>query len=379
MDDQNHYPETPSQDSEQIQEKSSLPIVLTSLLIVGVLAIAGYMFYSRTVPGTSNMQEDSYAQLELNDSYVQAEELFREGNLEAAKTQYEQALRTALDADQEGQILYKIALTETHSDPQTAIGRLKGIIKGELYSDVQKAYAAQRLALMFYRNSDPELVPIIFAGDPYAGFYQEGDTALALRRLFDYASSFYPLAISELRSALWYADRIKEASGTESFDGVRAQYLPTLQQKLADAEHDIERTKDLKQAGSLIPEALYLKAVVYARLASAGLNYDWEQAMQEALNTALVVGGRGSDGSARYAYAMNLFLYEDGREQEAFDLLTTMVENIDSYPTFKRMFENEKDNVLGQREALVQLANAWPEFESLLISLGWPQTAFAEQ
>lgn len=370
----------PSGDGQHVKGGVSgvWPLRIGAALVVLLLLLVGYALYRVGTPRDSGQEQRSpIAALEADSTYLEAARLQQVSDFDGARARYLEVLERASGPEQEGQVQYRIALAETFTDPASAVARLKGITASEAYSDLLRAYAAQWLGLMLYRTSDSSVLPLIFTGDPYAAFYRDRDTQLALRRLFEYASSFYPLAVAELEQAAWYAQELKDADVAERA-ALADQYLSIIEQKLESGQADIDRTLSINEYKMFVTEALYLKAVVLARLSAAGFDYEYEPAMQEALNYTLLNWTPGDDSAIRYAYAMNLFFAETGREEDARELLRPVVEDIDAYPGFKRMLEKEKNNVLGRKEWLVALSNSYPEFRSLLVSLGWPETAFAE-
>lgn len=360
-----------NEDIENNSERATkLVIKIVVSIFVIVLGLGVYLVVTSSNKPAPSPAADTTTSEEYSRNFEQAEKLLNSGNVEQAKVLYLESLKSATTPVEVSQAQYKISLTETQTDPKSAISRLKQIIADENNTDLDRAYAAQRLGLLYYRNSDPALIPVIFSGEPYAAFYTNNDLPLALRRLFEFSSSFYPVALSELRAAIWYAQEI-------TLDAQKAEeYLPIIESKLKNADLDIERTRYISGPDSLVTEALSLKARVYAALHRAGYEYDYETAMQEAMTYALASGVKGADGQARYAYVINLFLYEEDREVDILNLLQPMIDNIDEYPTFKRMFERERNNVLNQKKDLVALGNALPQFKNLLLSLNWTEADF---
>lgn len=353
-------------------DSSSKVIWFVSFVFLITVTIVLYFLFGTSTNSDLNqpLAESPLPADNFNKNFREAERLLNADNMEAAKPFYTEALKYASTPVEISSAQYKLSLTETQTDPVSAVARLKGIIEDEVNTDLDRAYAAQRLGLLYYRNSDPSLLPIIFSGEPYAGFYDKNDVFLSLRKIFEYSSSFYPVALSELRAAIWYAQAI--ANDPSLADA----YLPIVETKLTNADLDIERTRYVSGPDVLINEALALKARVYAALHRSGYDYDYETAMQEAITTALASGNTGTDGPARYAYILNLFLYEEGREADIINLLQPMVTNINDYPAFKRMFERERNNVLNQKKDLVALGEAVPQFKKLLLSLGWTEADF---
>ena len=371
---QNLHPTLPSLNPQVLNGHSCFGEVLASRwLWRGGLFV--YMEFIREVPLDEYGHEITEARPETNvyeylarenESFYEAEQALRRGDVAEAEKLYRQALETISDPYSEGQIFYKISLAQTFAQPERAIETLKQIIENETYTDVQRAYATQRLALLYYRYSKPELFDQIFAGDRYQQFVVEGDVEASLNNLFEYASSFEPLAVAELRSAVWYSEQLLDGESD-----ARDEYLDIIDTKLENATFNISELRLQENASSLIPEALYLRARLLVNLHALGIEQDYELALEEALGSALASGVAGSDGSARYMYAIALLQYEEGREEDINRMIQPFIDNIDSYVAFKRFFEREKGNVLGQQENLIALSDLNPNFKELLTALGW--------
>lgn len=373
-----------SYDEVIIRERPrGLNALLLSVFVVLLVCVGLYYylyqprlgFFGDTTPeetATTPTAEDLLLQ---NQLYQSAGRSLASGDVKTARGQYSSLLREVSDPGQQGLVQYRIALTYVIEDPQEAIRLFKEVAANEAVPTVERAYAVQRLALMLSRTSDPTVVPAIFSTEPYAAWYDPNDVDLSLRRVFEYALTFYPLAVSEVRVANWLANEILEAKDTPEFAALVEKNTPIINGHLERADADIARTRTITGAKDFIPEALYMKALILARLKVAGLPYEYEPAMKEALNAGLAQG-LGFDGSARFAYAGMLFRHEEGREAEALRLLEPMIADIDDYASFKRFFTNERNNVLNQKQDLVDMALAWPSFKSLLLSLGWQESDF---
>lgn len=317
---------------------------------------------------------------ENNPFYLQAEGLRRTGDTKQVIELYQKALELATDPTERGQIQFKIAAMGSRVDTTTSIQQLKNLAADTTQSNLQRAYAVQQLGQTYYKNTNKDTVSLIFSGEPYADFYKEKDIRLALRRLFEYASSFYPLAISELRAARWYADEVyalKQKAALTKDEQIRVDfYLSIIREKLALAEADIERTKTAPNAKYLIPEALTRRAGVLARLALAGEESfaDPEKAFAEAIDANVLIR---DDGPSRVNYALYLVgKYGASRQDDIIATLKPLTSNED-YPDGTRIFlKAERNNVLGSKADLVSLASLVPDFKKMLLSLGWSEADF---
>jgi len=363
----------------------TISILILGLIIVGTL----FFFRQRFLPNlfgpvNSEIKEtDPHIRLsEKNSLYQQAEDLrTSSGNSQQVIDLYWQALRATTDPEERGQIEFKIASTGVRIDTNASIDQLKALAADNSQSNLQRANALQQLGQTYYKNTNKDIVASIFSGEPYVDFYAERDVHLALRRLFEYASSFYPLAISELRAARWYANSVYDLRQKKRIsidEQIRIDsYLSIIREKLALAEADIRRTTNAPNAKNLIPDALARKAGVIGVLSLAGEeSFDNpDGAFREAINGAVLIKG---DGPPRVAYARYLLAkYGESRKNDIGTILTPLMLDIKNYPEGIKIYLGaERNNVLGQKKELISLASLIPDFKKTLLLLGWSETDF---
>lgn len=339
--------------------------------------------------------------LEQNNSYYrQAVASARSQDWLSAKRNYEQSLTLAESHEEEAQIKFRLATTEERLDPVAAIPLYKEIIANENYPDAHRAYAAERLASMYYINnrhllSREEFEAIrneTFKDEPYRSMAEGADTALAYRRLFEYASSFHPLAISQSFIALWYADAILAVrqGETEPPEGYDEQtYLDKITQAISNTETDISRTKNDRNSNNLILHATYRLARSTVKLALAGLA-DPEDVQLAYLRVLNVHDGLkilypeivGWDGFIRVDYLKYLLqVYPDGEKGDTVAMLMQPLhlywnQTYSRHADFSDFIANEHEDRHGAKWALVTYANTDPDFKVLLIDLGWEESDF---
>lgn len=376
--------------------KTVLYIVLVAgVIVIGTLATFFYLS-SRTqdvldLDGDININEtttiqDLYQSLIAgNDAFKEGERLLRLKEYDTARSFYTNALDLAENVNEEGQIKYKIATVDKlQRNFQTAADGFKEIIADGGYSDQQRAYAVQSLGDTYYRANDPKTTQHIFTGEPYATFMSEaeGNTAIAVRKLYEYGSSFRPLAIAEARIGFWYAVEIGKLSRrdelTEEEEILKEEYTQRVRDALLNIDSDIARTQNLPNAGSLIPEALARKATVIAIMTRAGETSTGDpiEAFDTALNASLL-RGPGTDSSVRYAYAAHLMLTDvEGSTEKIKSLLSPFYTDRDAYSLMLRFFSNQRGNTLGEKNIIKRLGGVDPQFEALLRDLGWTEDDF---
>ena len=361
-------------------------MVNTKKIIIGVLVIAVvitayfYFFKPKITPAPVTTKSDPFSSLmEKNSDFAEAEKAAKAGDLQKAEALYQSALEKAQHIDERGQIEYKIADVNTNRDPIKAIGILKGIAANSQYSNIQRAYAIQQMGEVFFKNSTTSVTTAIFTGDPYSSFNKEGDSRLAYRRLYEYAASFYPLSMSEVRASVWYSSEILRLKKTKTLAeqltikdellGYRKKVLGNLE--LAD--RDIERTRTAPNAGLLIPYTLALRAAVLGYMYESGDRSfpDPEIAFKEAIGAGLLIKG---DGPARLQYAVFLARNYGAKRKDDIAKLLAPVGTGPEYAGLRRVFTNEKNNVIGSKSNFILISQIDPDFRKLLISLGWDPT-----
>jgi hypothetical protein len=355
---------------------------IVSLLVLILGGTVGYYFYKRPTTTTSSaIRQDPLTVLLANsDSFATAERLRNAGDAASAIPLYQKALAETTDIDQQGQIRYLIATSQDRTSTiGTAIQELKDIAANPAYSALQRAYAVQKIGELFYRNTNQNLTSVVFSGAPYADFFKEKNKLLALRRLSEHANSFYPLAISELRAANWYAVdliRLSKKKPLTASDQVTWDAdVAFVQSALTKADADISRTLHFTNASKLIPDALTHKAQVLGNLKVAGVDAaDPEVAFQTAIDAGIA---NGNDLTPRYDYAIYLAReYGTSRATDIQKHLSVIYSNLEKNNGFKIFFENEKRNATGGKATMVKLASIDPEFKKALLSLGWKNTDF---
>lgn len=382
---------SPEASAQEAPRSHSLLLTAALLLVVAALALGGFAWWLGLLPiGASRGGSQEYTSettpfdvlVQKNNAFAEAEALFQSGRYQDAKQKYQEALAGASDTLQEGQIKIKIAHATLYGgDPESAIQMYKELAASNVYIDFVRAYAVQTLGYMLVSPEYVSYLPTVFSGEPYASFFVEDDKALSYRNLFDYASSFHPLALPELFSANWYADELvrMQDSGAED-SAARALYLETINEKLANAEADLQRVSKDENERVIVPEVYKRRATLLGKLAVLGevSTQEAEQAFVEAMNLH-ALRGAGVDGYMRFFYAEYLNALGDGRVEDLRTVLAPFYTS-SAYAQSSAIgfFRDEKSNQFLQKETLQEFANKDPKFKDLLISLGWTQTDLSQ-
>ncbi len=356
------------------------------LVVLGVLVaalIGGFFYIYDRVKNQENVTDYTVTNTPFtvltrdNQYFAQASAAARAGNYEQAIQLYEQALTLAEDSAQASQIQFTIALLEDrYGSAPRAIDLYKQIVISSTNDNhpLLKANAIANMVELYYRNGDSAVTEQIFKDPPYSTFFVSNDLSLSYRRLAEYAVSFYPLALPELRIASWYAYRLTDVSRIATGEAT-STYPGIIQNAILRADQDIDRMRANTDDAQLIPNILTRKSALYLNMHDAGLAtaQETEEVNKAALTIYSAIGAPDAiDGFARYYYAV--FLAEQGSSR-ATDLQAVVSPFYDN-PGYKgslalAFFASEKTNALSQKSRLVKIANADPKFKALLISLGW--------
>lgn len=350
---------------------------IVALIFVLVAAGAWWIF-------DNGNQVSAYEQLiTTNESFAQGLQSAADGNYENAATSFNEALQEAKTTEQEGQILSRLAtIKDLSGDHIGAITEFKKIAANAAYMPATRAYAVQYMGMMHHRESDSKideaLAQAIFKESPYEAMWVPGDEALSYRHLFEYASSIYPIAYSDIMIADWYAAQLAVSTSTPETE----VYKKIVDAKLESAEHYIAKNEqeDYLPGTSMVPISLTRIAVVKRRLAQAGLVSPEVAvtAFERALDSYKKHGYLpGADGFARYYYASYLSTLNPPRLPEIFNTLSPFFSN-PSYLSspIALYFKAGRMNSQGQKDTLQTLARLDASFKEYLVKLDWSERDF---
>ncbi|MCE9644333.1 hypothetical protein K8Q93_03790 [Candidatus Parcubacteria bacterium] len=114
---------------------------------------------------------------------------------------FQAALLDAQDLNQEGYIKYNVGYAQgLAKEYQSSIATLREVAANENYADIIRAWSIQLMGELYLANNkDPEYSKYVFDKTPYSAFNSNGNIEAAYTRLSEYASSFYPTAVSLFR------------------------------------------------------------------------------------------------------------------------------------------------------------------------------------
>jgi hypothetical protein len=338
--------------------------MLGSVILLGVV---GFVFFwyepnqsSRKNTIQNPVQETLSTSFEdllrTNDAFAEGERYVKAGNYTEAITAYTRALNTVSTPNERGQTEFKIASAMVRTqDPTMYLSALKNymaIAANTSFSSLTRAYAVQDMGLLFYRFSDPRITEVIFAEAPYAEL-SDPDTAIAYRKLFEYASSIYPLALSEIRIADWYATQLFEAQHTNQplKSELTDEYKKHISERLQSAQIDEARARTSPNEGSVALSALTRRAVLAGKMQYIGETQygNFEELFTQAIQIGQLAGS--DDGYARALYAYYLLeVYGPTRSVDAARLTEVFSSGAYASKPVMKFFANERTNTLDSKK-----------------------------
>ncbi len=310
-----------------------------------------------------------------NAAYLQANKLRIAEKYADAATAYRTALAGVTDVAQRTEIQFWLAYCDEVSGNYTeAVATYKEIAAASTtVSKMTRAYAIQDLAHMYYRFGDPAITQLIFKDEPYKSLSVPGHTPKSYRKLFDYAASLYPLALSEAYSADWYANQLLAGTTT------RPEFKDIIREKLQLAQKDMATVQNDPAQRNTFLNAFERYAVVLGKMKQLGdpSFADPEMAFKELLQY-FVTFGMVHDGTERLQYAYYLaHMYGKERAPD----IRTILAPVDADPASRgvsiiAILRGGRSGNLGAKANLVLLASIDPAFKKTLLSLGWIESDF---
>lgn len=374
---------------EKKQPRKVFLIVIATFLFLIVIFVGVFLFQkykSQTIEDVIDIDNpyglSPAAQLKANNDVYQDARFARDiKDYDKAISLYEDALTNSSNSEVRAQIEYEIGVVQNYmNDPIGAIRRLKTVANNTDYSPLIRAYAIQQMGEVFYWRSDPATFDEIFKDDPYTNMFVPDKPSTSLKNLFEYASSFYPLAYAELKTAQFYANKIlnvQTAGLTVSSEGLSIDEMKILiRQKVENAEKDIEDIKKLYPTDTRISSAIQRKAIIAGLIYRAGDPFlgDPRILFEQARQGELIRGNFNQAAFTTYHFASFLAqIGSIGNKEEVQALLEDFYEDgkFAKTTTFYDFLKNEGGAISTSRENILLLAEIDPKFKNLIISLGW--------
>ena len=363
--------------------------LLFGLLSVAILLIGGGVWYYLAFTPTSySVTETPKAVLtQQNQDYADAVAYAKAGKHDLALQSYEKALLLAEDETQAAQIRINIAVTnEKLHNYAAAIAGFKAIAASTTSYPTARAYAVQEMGLMYYTfvgtDDRKTITAETFKDAPYDSFWTSDNVNLSYTKLFEYATSFYPLGPSEARIAYGYANEIIGTFKGATTTPQAKAYLTTIMQSIQAADAGVNRMKGIPEEALLIPETLIRAGTALSILVPVGAASP-EQAepyFRAGVAYSTTLGYKlGSFNTFNYA----AFLVDQYGAKRSADIQTLLLpfrvgNDAQIYPNIVTFFRTARtDTTLAKSRAqLVKMGRIDAGFKTYLISLGWKDSDF---
>lgn len=359
------------------------------MLAGSLLVAAGVFLYWENIANNGKYSSSNTPVTVLsqqNQDFAAGNTYQTQGNYMEALQSYQKALSQAQDASQKAVIEFRIALAaERSGNFSQAIQGFKKIVADQSsYPDsvLLRAYALQDMGYMHYQyhsgNQAQTIFDAIFSDTPYSDFKKKAgsDSGLAYRYLFEYATSFYPLAYSEARIAVWYSNNLVGSLGGATTTQAGGSNLAAVRLALQRADADVQRTKDASDTSMWIPPVLQLEGVALGQLANVGAADPTQVEAYFQQGLLWEKKEQYKPGSfTTYDYALFLAKqYGNKRVKDIQNLLSVFnssnTSNINpSVIAYFKPAAGGASSMLSKNFAL--LAGLDPDFKTFLMSLGW--------
>lgn len=344
-------------------------IVVVVLAAIGLIA-GGIYFY--------NVRE----QARIKKLLAEGEELHHRGEVEKSIPLFEEALKGVTEELDRRVVTAQLAtdlfLTRDPANQRRAVELIKAEIANEQNPDLSRAYFTLLLGTFYFLAPTDEFRrAVIFSGRPYETFLENSDFPLAERRIYEYANSFAPTAIGELRVAYWYAQQLM-IDPTLTPDQKRS-YIGTIRFHATRGTNLIERDRPLV-APSLTYQARVLALTIrgIVALQGSGKGEEVESGFDELISEIEAASGGPSVDvhaydfalQARFQYALYLaYAYGMSRAQKIGELVKPIID-ARYRSSFVYYLRNTAIHQSPTVEKLALIAQASPEFRDFLNRLG---------
>jgi tetratricopeptide (TPR) repeat protein len=332
-----------------------------------------------------------------DQDFKQGWELSRQGKYTEAIAAYDKAYRLAETPEKQAQIKYLIAsiykITESY---ELAIDEFREIASNAAYPPLFRTFAINEALLTAIDFGDfthshgnaekvnpGELHPVaaaLFTYEPYATYLRESknDPALTARKVYEYASTFYPSAVSEMGQAQWYTNELYGYYARDEQSNTRVpEYVSIVKDKLARSEPDVNRSiRNIYETVTVSPALInmgFAHEVLF--LLGYGSVQDAERYYKKAVDVNDVTQTQG--GVVYYAkliYAS--FLGRTYGEERAAEIATLLkdfnLSNKEFPPDMKQVLKNMITKPMSeyQDKGRYAMFHAAPDFRKFLVSLG---------
>lgn len=340
-----------------------------------------------------------------------AHSIYFEGERKEAIPVLEKLADEAPSKTEEARIKMMLAFAylEVQDGLKKSTNLLKEVGADPSYPALLRAIAIEDMGdlWMLGARKNDALASNIFSGEPYASFpdssppftTKHAQLLSGANRIYEYASSFYALPISEYRIAEWNVKLAFRSSKAKSIKlpNQTSNYLKVAKDHLSKGNEAFSGASKLGYSGTDSGYAYWVKGVTLGMLSEVENSEKFKNEAEEAFRDSIVILKQSDYRNAAYtkshilwaSFSYASFLeraYGEDREQEIQDLLVNVTDSSASAKThsgkykfgFMRYLERigkSQSAGLGfikyDRDSATRLAKIDPKFAELLKQLGW--------
>jgi tetratricopeptide (TPR) repeat protein len=369
-------------------------ILLLLALIVIVILLLGFFLYryetgsrsASTTPSPTSAAQMNDQTAQNDPAFAAAQQLESQGNYASAIPQLQSALSSTSDPSQDVTIMFHLEQDyEFTGNYQAAAQTLQQIASSNTYSSLSHAFAVEQLGVLYSRFPTQSVASAVFDQAPYSALYVATSSNLTLRNIFGYATTIYPLPVSEYSLANSYANSILNQGLVGQTSAAAKTKLSVLEvQLLASFQAGNAAYKTVltdPPAADYLLSAELEQAIVLGKLQQIGNTSEGDagQAFQSLLSSYSSQNDT-ADGVVRLQYAS--FLANTGGTSNASDIASLLSPVIQD-PTHRGVFvEPLLKAYVGAassrtKQSLALVASIDPDFKAFLASLGWTTADFS--
>lgn len=376
-----------------VEHAMSKKVAITILVVLGLIAAAFlYYWYGLSVefqnaPATYTSVADMNTQTAAdNPAFAAAVQYENAGDWTSAITQLQIAQSSAKDEWQRVTIFFHLAQDEEYAGTYTsAVQQLQQIAADGTYPAVTRAYATEQLGVLYASVPAPEVSSAIFANPPYSSLYVSTSTNLTTRRLFQYATTIYPLPVSQYYIANTYLNAIFNLGLPGATSAAAKAQLSSLEQEAASsfeaADASLASVSGNPPTPNYVFTAQLIRAVDLGKFQQVGTTTlgDADQAFQSLLSS-YASQNLTADGAVRLQYAYFLAnVYGTASSTSIQSVLAPVVSDSTHRGALVGPSLAAQANLFSSQahKNLVLLSSLDPQFKQFLVSLGWTSADFA--
>lgn len=355
----------------------SKKVIISAIVLLAVVTVGAALFMNDYLFKKANKEfvADYKTALQQHDA----------GNLDESISDFNELIKKAPTVSKATQSKLKLAFDmfsrNQGDDRENAIAIYKEIILDTSVSPFQRALTINDLLDLYQGTQDQKFArEVIFKGEPFGSFYQNGNLELAVRKAYEMADGFYPLSLTHFRIADIYASSLGNKKVSEES---KDRYLTELRKWTEKGDTYLPQSLLLSYEKSKLAYIYQLQGMNREAIAIyTDKNYSKaESAFKNGLEVIAPEDELHSYGIGlflRFHYAAMLArMDKETRKEDIKNLILPIINRPnkfqDKYFFFDDFLKNEtaaSHDSHGHKQDLIELTIIVPELKNFLASRG---------